>query len=49
MYAVFVNDGFDSVFEYKQAAKDYAASCRENGCRAHIKKLTKAEIEFMNL
>lgn len=49
MYAVFVNDGFDSVFDLKEEAKEYAREKRLDGSRAYIHKLTKQECEDLDL
>ena len=49
MYAVFVNDGFDSVFDFKEEAKEYAREKRIDGNRAYIHKLTKQEHEDLDL
>lgn len=56
MFAVFVDDGFDSVFETLSEAKEYARSCREDGAfpgnrktRAYVKKLTRAKIQMLDL
>lgn len=49
MYAVFVNDGFDSVFKLKEKAKARAKRMRSSGNRAYVHKLTKSECEDLNL
>ena len=49
MYAVFVNDGFDSVFDLKEEAKEYAREKRLDGSHTYIHKLTKQECEDFDL
>lgn len=52
-YAVFIDDGFDRVFDDKERAKEYAKKTRENfrifGIKdsCYVKKLTKDEIDLL--
>ena len=51
-YAVFIDDGLDSIFDNYEYAKDYAANVREmlrsegNKDRCYVQNLTKEEEEM---